>query len=147
MTRMSEPRPDHFGWLMLGASLGLIALAVALMAVLFPSEAPRLPPDRIELLALSADGARRIVVLRRDNGLGFGLGDEFGVVRVEENRDGGEGADAIVFDRVDLERVRMPIEWRDADHAVVRFIASAEVQPTTVTAHGVTVTIEKDAPP
>ncbi|NLH82906.1 MAG: hypothetical protein GX458_18985 [Phyllobacteriaceae bacterium] len=103
------------GWMVM-----LLALAaVGLVLLLYPVR-PQ-PRESLVVEATAPDAHSVVRVMRHDNGMGFGLGEEWGVVLVDrESRWFGRKVETVAefdSDRLDDRAVR--VEWRDANHAVV----------------------------
>ena len=121
-------------------------LAIILGVALWALEPPASPPIRLEheiTAEISPDRAHVVDVLRRDNGVGFGLGAEFVVVRLAETRPGATPIDLVVFEPDNVDHLAIRLEWRDAAHAVVGITPSKAAAPEVRSAFGVTVEVRR----
>lgn len=103
------------GW----TALLLVLAAVGLVLLWYPIR-PQ-PRDRLLVEASAPDGRSIVSVSRYDNGMGLGLGEEWGIVRLDrEGRWFGRTVETVAefdCDRLDERAVRA--DRRDARHAVV----------------------------
>ena len=103
------------------------------------------PFDIVLALVPSPTRAHDVEVVRQDNGAGFGLGEQRGILRlrgVAKHRPG-PWQDVLIFDERDLDRMNLPPVWTDANHLVVTFAATAWTPSERKTVMGVEVDIRR----
>lgn len=134
---------ERVGYGILGAIIATpILVALAFIGLLVWLSAPS-PVDRLLTEATAPDGRTVVRVTRHDNGAGFGLGAEWGIVHVD--RDGrwfGRESEAVAefdCDRLDERAVRA--EWRDARHAVVTLPPGTSISGRTPSNAGIEVEV------
>ncbi len=134
---------DKAGYAILGAIFAAPILVVLAVVGLFVRVSAPSPVDRLVVEAAAPDGRAVVRVMRHDNGLGFGLGAEWGVVHVDrEDRWFGRKVETIAeFDCDRLEDRAVHAEWRDARHAVVRLPPGRHIRRLTAPAEGIEVEI------
>lgn len=121
--------------------LAVIFFIALLVRIFVPN-----PVDRVLVEATSPDAHSVVRVMRHDNGLGFGLGEEWGVVLVDrEGRWFGRTVETVAefdCDRLDDRAVR--VEWRDATHVVVTLPGGTRITSRGPPAAGLAVDLRTD---
>lgn len=115
--------------------------AVGLVLLWYPVR----PQPREDLIAQATapDGRAIVRVTRYDNGMGFGLGEEWGIVAVDRERwwSGRTVETVATFDCDRLDERAVRAEWRDATHAVVTLPTGTPVTSRTAPGGGLAVDV------
>lgn len=134
---------EKAGYLILGAIFVAPIIAALVFLGLLVWIALPSPVDRLVVEATAPDGGAIIRVARHDNGMGFGLGDEWGIVAVDQaGRWFGRTLETVAeFDCDRLDEGAVRAEWRDARHAVVTLPKGTRVWSRTAPSGGLEVEV------